>query len=200
VALRFDGTLSIFNGQRWREQHVEGHWQGEPPLLAALPDGKTILFCDENSSAIQYWNLEEERLIRNIPESLSPAADCSPDRKMVAFGRGDGRVSIIELETGKDRLLQVGHRLNITNIRFSPDSRTLVSASDDGTVRLWHVPTGQELFVLEDRGGKRISSMAFSADGRFLAVGGFPNEHVCSITVYDARSPDDAAHADLEQP
>src|SRR5262245_49029156 len=41
-----------------------------------------------------------------------------------------------------------GHRDCITSLAFSPDGRTLASASYDGTVKLWEVLTGQERVTL----------------------------------------------------
>jgi WD40 repeat protein len=53
-------------------------------------------------------------------------------------------------------------------IAFSPDGRTLVIASLDGTARLWDVDTGQERSSLDHK--SFIESVAFSPDGRTLAT------------------------------
>jgi WD40 repeat protein len=53
---------------------------------------------------------------------------------------------------------------------FSPNGKTLATASWDGTVKLWHVPTRQELLTLRGS-GEVIWSVAFSPDGKTLAVG-----------------------------
>ena len=65
-----------------------------------------------------------------------------------------------------------GHRQRLMNQTFSPDSRTAVSTSDDGTVRLWSVAAGQEMFSFVEP-GRTFSEPVFSADGTTLAVGSF---------------------------
>jgi WD40 repeat protein len=53
-------------------------------------------------------------------------------------------------------------------VAFSPNSRTLASASLDATVRLWDVAAGQELAALRDHEG-HVLGVAFSPDGAALA-------------------------------
>ena len=67
---------------------------------------------------------------------------------------------------------------------YSPDGKTIASACSQGIVRLWHAATGQELFVVEDRHGRAITSLAFTADGRLL-VAGKASPDGRTITVHD---------------
>ncbi len=56
------------------------------------------------------------------------------------------------------------------SIDFSPDGVTLASGSADGTVKLWAVPSGLELYSLAGH-NSGVTSVAFSPDGNTLASG-----------------------------
>ena len=53
---------------------------------------------------------------------------------------------------------------------FSPNGQTLASGSDDHTVRLWDVTSGQCLKILQGH-TNGVWSVAFSPDGQTLASG-----------------------------
>ena len=63
-----------------------------------------------------------------------------------------------------------GHTSWVTSVAFSPDGRLLASGSDDQTVKLWDVATGQEVRTLSGHTAP-VRSLAFSPDGRLLASG-----------------------------
>src|SRR5262249_60300431 len=62
---------------------------------------------------------------------------------------------------------------DVRRFAISPDGRTLASAGEDGTVRLWDLPSGKEVGRLE--GHDDVYAVAFSPDGKTLVSGGLDN-------------------------
>jgi WD40 repeat protein/cytoskeletal protein RodZ len=61
-----------------------------------------------------------------------------------------------------------GHGSLINSVVFSPDGKTLASASADKTIKLWHRDTGKVISTLEGH-GNQVNSVVFSPDGKTLA-------------------------------
>jgi len=64
-----------------------------------------------------------------------------------------------------------GHTADINSVSFSPDGRFVVTASADGTARVWDAATGASLGELRGHTGS-VNSASFSPDGKFIVTAG----------------------------
>jgi WD40 repeat protein len=98
-------------------------------------------------------------------------------------------VQFWDTEANALRANVAGHELSVLCAAFSPDGRTLATASDDCTVRLWHVATGQELFTLEGH-TRPVNYVAFYPDGRRLLSAGTGADGRGEFFVWSAAEAD----------
>jgi WD40 repeat protein len=64
-----------------------------------------------------------------------------------------------------------GHTDRVHSVAFSPDGRTLLSGSYDGTARLWDVATHRQIGVSLNGHDGEVYSVAFSPNGKVVATG-----------------------------
>jgi WD40 repeat protein len=107
--------------------------------------------------------------------AVALALEALPDRRL-----GISRPYLREAETSlysaildlRERATMRGHTWQVTHTAFSADGKTLLTSSNDHTVRLWDVSTGKEHFRVDDRGGA-ILAASFSPDGREILLAAY---------------------------
>jgi len=94
-----------------------------------------------------------------------------PPYELAAAGGGDPNNAPSELVAvlGDSRLR---HWRPVTSVAYSPDGKTVASASEDFTITLWDPATGKASRTLQGNQGQ-VYAVAFSPDGRTLASTGF---------------------------
>ena len=79
-------------------------------------------------------------------------------------------VKLWDVESGDIIFTLEEHTGGVDAVSYSPDGRTLASASWDGTVKLWAIKRGEIIAALEEV-SSAATSVSYSPDGRTLAVG-----------------------------
>jgi WD40 repeat protein len=82
----------------------------------------------------------------------------------------NGRASVYDVATGKNLLTIDGHTDVIQTAIFSPDEKTIATASYDRSIRLWDSVTGEQKQQFVGHNGA-IYSLAFSPDNKVLVSG-----------------------------
>ncbi len=148
-----------------------GHHGHAVPSVAYCRDADRILTGSRDGS-IRRWNRHkpDKYLARWWPhQGHVRRMQVSPDGKWVLST--DRRLLIeTSVETGEPRIDWQRHRGGVEAVVFLPDGKRAVSGSRDETLRVWDVPTGKTLRVIE---GASLGAycLAASSDGLRVCAG-----------------------------
>ena len=142
------GVWHIETG-KWREilRRDETHECGR---VAWSPTGHQLACFVWPQSDIEVWDIDQVVRISQIQLDSRINETCFLDAQTLAVADDVGLISLWDADSGTRLDLLSGHSARVDCLAVSADGRTLASASFDGSVRLWNIPTRRELFVLNE--------------------------------------------------
>src|SRR5204862_134768 len=150
---------------------------------------------------VRLWDVPTGREVRTLGKTAAAvcAVAYSPDGRWVAAGTagaGDGHAGLLgevkvwdEATGGPVR--SIDRPGSGWGLAFCPDGKRVVSASYDGTAKVWDLGTGDEPITLRGHEG-RVMATAFSPDGWRLATAS--SDHTAKL--WDAHAGHEVVHLD----
>jgi len=158
--------------------------------LAFDPAGQAV-FCVNDHDGVAYLvdartgSIKKSQLLFNGGLNQWRVA-WSPDGATIAAGYGEQGGGVIFLDPqslATVRRWPHGYGGALTSVAFSPDSRRLLTTSEDQFVRVWDAATGAHLHDLDGRGNTLFCAV-YSPDGRRIASGGRDD----NVWIWDAET------------
>lgn len=180
-----DGSVRVWSADG--SGKVVQYRAGGGPLvaLAFSPDGKQLLVVPEDAPPRSYrvGDPDSAHDVAGLDGPVTAAAYSPRDGRLVVALPGDPpRIWLIR--PGKEQPLEselAGHEERVRSLEFSPDGARVLSASDDGTVRLWSLSESGVGKVLHE-GPQGVVSARFDADSRrVVAVDDAGTVHVIDV-------------------
>jgi hypothetical protein len=146
---RDGASVALSNDLRSLTGEVLDARTGQPqaPLFKGSGDGESV---DPRELAsrlhVEPWSHLNEYL------SGRRALNRSPDGKVVAVGTPQGELRLLDAGTGALRKSVHAHEGQIGAIRFSPDSKRLLSYGADRLTTLWDVESGDKVATFAETG------------------------------------------------
>jgi len=157
--------------------------------LEFAPDGHYVVLTSKSHDWCHTFDVRDgtPRAIGTNASSLRFTAD---SKYAVAFGYDDLTAKLFDMQNRSCIREFRGHQQPIAGADVTPDGRTLATASRDGTLRLWHLSTGQEICTVA-RFDSPLKECRFSENGRTLVCWGEPSDGMLDLHVYRIPRPAD---------
>jgi WD40 repeat protein len=117
-----------------------GHTQ-DVTAAVFLPDGRRFVSAGMDGT-VRLWSVPTGVELRRLehPGGVNDVA-LSPDgRQVLSAGFGDNAARLWNLIDGSELHHFEGHTAAVLGVAFAPDGGHALSASADGTARLWRLP------------------------------------------------------------
>ncbi len=145
------------------------------------PDGKTLAAaCEDNE--VRLWSPvtgKELPPLKTDHKDGVATVRYSPDGALLATGGGpdDGTIRLWDVKTRRRLVVLEGHTDDIHDLAFTPDGKTLLSASCDGTLRVWDLRDLTKTTACYERNpsgdGWWPNQLLMSPDGKwFITIAG----------------------------
>jgi WD40 repeat protein len=138
---------------------------GFPRHCALSPDGNFALIASDEGAHL--WDVATGECRLRLPEPARLPMRCafSVDGARLALVGHDGTLVLYETATLRP---SEQHTALVATLAFTPDGQTLISASEDRTLRVWDVATRQLKRVLTGHQG-HITAVAINPEGTICA-------------------------------
>jgi WD40 repeat protein len=162
--------------------------EGDPPIqLRSVPTGevkslavgtsavRAVAFVDSGAKlaaahtdgSLVVWNLETSQPFATVDATPLSSLAASSDGKWLAGGGPKGELHLWNTATMIPRRVPAAHESEILAVAFSPDDRSIASASQDGRICRWRVPNLKRELSFEGPGGP-VRDLKYCLDGSTL--------------------------------
>ncbi|MGW0807635.1 NACHT and WD40 repeat domain-containing protein [Nonomuraea sp. NPDC002799] len=181
------GRVNIWQWNIQRHVHTLASNPGQPLSFSA--DGRLLMVdsADPAGSTVQIWDVGTGKLLRQVIKTFDDYTSFTPDSSAFTLYRRNAPLQLVDIRTGSLRALPAtvsALRSDVTDVTFSPDSRTLSTVSGSGSaVWIWDAGELRPLWKLRTND---VSSTWYSPDGRTLVT--YPLEAPGRVTLWDVGS------------
>ena len=160
-------TLKLTNKEGYNQ--LEGHTEAVRAMVYNS-DGSNLYTAGSDGKIIN-WNvnksLDQSTVIQQNP-AINRALAISGNNRWLACGYGKV-IQLIELNSTKSPVLLTGHTGNVWSLKFTPDSKYLISSGSDSTILQWTI--GEQTPSTITKATSNIKAIDLDQNGLKIAGG-----------------------------
>ncbi|WP_282560934.1 DnaJ domain-containing protein [Trichothermofontia sichuanensis] len=171
-----EGKVCFWNLSAGKRIRMAKSHQGPVGAVAISPDKQVAYSGGEDALiGIYHWRTSEPLHLPIAQDQPIASLVASADGYYLATGDRTGQIHLwsnVVVPSPQPQQTLHGHRQPIRTLAFSPKHTLLASGSEDYTVKLWHLKTGQAVNTLTGHTDV-VTALAFSPDGKTLLSSSF---------------------------
>ena len=182
-----DKTIKLWNANTFQEICTLFGHSHAVKSVAFSSDGK-LLASGSWDKTVKIWDVKTSQEIctlsgHQLQVSAVAFSQIPPDGGILASASFDRTIRLWEVDRAFECVGELknlrnynfssilsGHTWAVLTVAFSPDGKILASGSDDNTIKLWEVNTGQLICTLVGHSWS-VVAVTFSTDGEMLISG-----------------------------
>jgi WD40 repeat protein len=186
LAIGFDEALLVYDMSTLERTTIQGF---DSIKAVAFSPANSYMAAANIRGWTSLWNATTKRQLATLTnprlERSRDDLSFSADGARLAASNANA-VHLWDLTKGEEKTVLAGHDGGISCAAFEPDGFVLATGGKDDKVRFWNPTTGESLGAVEL--GEAAEKMAFTDDGRFLAIGCMSGRATSHLRVLDVKS------------
>ncbi len=183
-----DGSIKIWDLETGESIYSINAHKKEVKDVTVTPNGEEIISVSYDKS-IKIWNRKTRKLTTAIEGNKAEynGVAVTPDGKQLIVYDLDGEwdfffgdIIVFDLATGEKIYNLSGHQTVVESVAVTSDSKCLISASGDSTIKVWDLQTREEISTLRDHDGY-VNTVVITSDNKWVISGGLD----ATIKVWD---------------
>lgn len=171
VSVSADDTLKVWNTDSGEAMRTLKEDRAHAPItsFAISPNGRQIV-AGLLDGTLTVWDARSGEIVRRIVGPGESVTNLSfiPNSNLVVL-TSDRSVMVRDIESGNLLMTLEGHSRPVNDLAVSVDGSLMVSASDDGTLKVWD-RNQRETGHLPEVRSEVVNCCAFSSDGALVVT------------------------------
>jgi WD40 repeat protein len=165
-----NGIIYIYDTSTWSTVHrLEGHTDTARSIVFSSDSQRLVSGSWDETVRLWSTTSGKQLLVMKGHSGWVLSVALSPCGNRIASASNDDTVRLWDAHSGKSLFVWKDRECFLESAKFSPDGRQVVSCGHD-EIRSWYAETGALGTTL--RLDSAVNNLAFSPDGRWIAVGG----------------------------
>lgn len=144
-------------------------------VAAALTDGRALVWSLENNASpvALLGHLDELNQVVFSPDGRRLATASEDGSARIFYADGEGRILLLKDHRRSPGPSANRREVDVRSVAFSPDGQRVLTASNDGTARVWSLDDPSKPLVLQPSSAPMgtVFAAVFSPDGTSVATG-----------------------------